>query len=285
MNLLYYDSMGMLSSKRMIENDSDGVFVRNLINKLILIWNKINYFKQFQYSLHLSPIFQRLCRLSSYKIVIIDLRNNHVSTFFVMVESINFRVFSRLSLVTETHTREAHPDNFKTSSFPSLSTLIRLSAPPPSQNIFYLFLSLADISTLRAEKFACKTWKIIEVSLLVHDKDNFRVKLNIIFNKKELTNIKMTSEFRSMDFGWIRSKSRKQLNNRIIVIVCSLYLFLSCRITLLCAIQIQIRPKLSSHLGQWGEKAGPDLKTETTSWTFCDDKLVLMLKADSSELI
>ena len=142
MNLLYYDSMGMLSSKRMIENDSDGVFVRNLINKLILIWNKINYFKQFQYSLHLSPIFQRLCRLSSYKIVIIDLRNNHVSTFFVMVESINFRVFSRLSLVTETHTREAHPDNFKTSSFPSLSTLIRLSAPPPSQSFIYFSLSL-----------------------------------------------------------------------------------------------------------------------------------------------
>ena len=39
LHLLYYDSMGMLSSKRMVENDSDGVVIRNLVNKLILILN------------------------------------------------------------------------------------------------------------------------------------------------------------------------------------------------------------------------------------------------------
>ena len=66
-NLLYYDSMGMLASQRMIENDSDVFFVRNLVNKLILILDKISYFQDFQYDslLHLSAIFQRLCQLSS----------------------------------------------------------------------------------------------------------------------------------------------------------------------------------------------------------------------------
>ena len=42
LNLFYYDSMGMLSRQRMIENDSDGVLIRNLVNKLILIKKKKN---------------------------------------------------------------------------------------------------------------------------------------------------------------------------------------------------------------------------------------------------
>ena len=41
LNLFHNDSMGMLSRQRMIENDSDGVLIRNLVNKLILIKKKI----------------------------------------------------------------------------------------------------------------------------------------------------------------------------------------------------------------------------------------------------
>ena len=41
LNLFHNDSMGMLSRHRMIENDSDGVLIRNLVNKLILIKKKI----------------------------------------------------------------------------------------------------------------------------------------------------------------------------------------------------------------------------------------------------
>ena len=40
LNLFHNDSMGMLSRQRMIENDSDGVLIRNLVNKLILIKKK-----------------------------------------------------------------------------------------------------------------------------------------------------------------------------------------------------------------------------------------------------
>ena len=87
LNLFHNDSMGMLSRQRMIENDSDGVLIRNLVNKLILIKKKIKWFKDFQFSLHLFPIFQLLCRLESYKkrwgfvTEIINLRNKSYVDF------------------------------------------------------------------------------------------------------------------------------------------------------------------------------------------------------------
>ena len=55
LNLFYYDSMGMLSRQRMIENDSDGVLIRNLVNKLILIKKKSNDLKIFNSVYIFSP--------------------------------------------------------------------------------------------------------------------------------------------------------------------------------------------------------------------------------------